>query len=67
MRSILFVWLTIGCGLSAAQVRERDLCYERAEAAAQKRVDDECPESFAACPARDDIMAQLKRDQEACP
>ena len=57
-----------GCGMSATQVRARDLCYSRAEAAAQARVDDECSAgSFAECPARHAILDELRRAQEACP
>jgi hypothetical protein len=56
-----------GCGLTAAQVRDRELCYTRAESAAQRRVDLECRGSFLACPAADGILADLRRAQEACP
>ena len=49
----------------------RTLCYAAADLRAQERVDRECRigdagVSFAECPAHDDIMAQLKRDQEGC-
>lgn len=65
----LIVCLVIGgCGLSAVQIRERDLCFERAETAAQKRVDDECAEgSFSTCPAAKSILDELRAAQEACP
>jgi hypothetical protein len=53
--------------MTAVQVRDRDLCYERAESAAQARVDAECAESFAACPVADDIMDELRQAQESCP
>lgn len=56
-----------GCGPTAAQVRERELCYERAEAGAQLRVDLECPGLFSTCVASTDILAELRREQEACP
>jgi hypothetical protein len=56
-----------GCGMSAAQVRDRELCYNRAETVAQDRVDRECSGSFRTCPVADDIMEQLRRAQEACP
>jgi hypothetical protein len=59
--------ISTGCGLTAVQIRERDLCYERADAAAQGRVDRECSDSFAACPTADAIMDELRRAQEACP
>lgn len=67
MRAILATLALAGCGLTAAQIRERDLCYERADAAAQDRVDRECAESFSTCPTADDIMDELRRAQEACP
>jgi len=59
--------LALACGPTAEQLRERELCYERAESAAQSRVDSECPGSFAECPAADGIMAELRQAQEACP
>jgi hypothetical protein len=58
---------TTACGLSAVQVRERELCYERAEAAAQARVDAECAESFTDCATADAILTELRTAQEACP
>jgi hypothetical protein len=66
MRVLLILTLA-GCGMSAAQVRERELCYNRAETVAQDRVDRECSGSFRTCPVADDIMEQLRRAQEACP
>lgn len=56
----------VGCGLTATQVRERELCYGRAEAAAQKRVDAECPGKFSECAAADEILGELRTAQEAC-
>jgi hypothetical protein len=67
MRTLLTLILTSACGMTAVQVRDRDLCYERAESAAQARVDAECAESFAACPVADDIMDELRQAQESCP
>lgn len=67
MRPAVVALALVGCGLSAAQVRERELCYSRAEAAAQDRVDRECSGSFRTCPAADAIMAELRAAQEACP
>jgi hypothetical protein len=61
----LFVSLT-GCGLSAVQVKERTLCYQHADAAAQKRVDQECGDSFQTCLAAHDILDELRAAQEAC-
>lgn len=55
-----------GCSLSAAQLRDRNLCYHRADAAAQARVDAECADSFATCGAADPIMTELRTAQEAC-
>lgn len=65
--------LTTACGASALQPETpldhspRDPCYERAEAEAQERVDRECPGAFASCPARADIMEELRLAHEACP
>ena len=67
---ILLLATALACGPSLDQIRVRELCYTRAEAAAQARVDRECyaaGQPFAACPARPDILAQLQREQEACP
>lgn len=64
--SIVAATVTTGCGLSASQVRDRNLCYHRADAAAQARVDAECPESFLKCSAADPIMAELRAAQEEC-
>jgi hypothetical protein len=64
---LLLCVLGPACGPSAEQLRERELCYERAESAAQQRVDTECPGSFAECAAADGIMAELRQAQEACP
>lgn len=74
MRAGLVVFLSLVLGAcSAAQLPPppRVLCYAAADVRAQKRVDTECRigdagVSFAECPAHDDIMAQLKRDQEEC-
>ena len=58
-----------GCGPSAMQLRERDPCYEHAEAAAQARVDAECPapDAFASCASADAILDELRQAREACP
>lgn len=63
--AITMVALT-GCGLSAVQIRDRNLCYGRADAAAQARVDAECSDSFRSCPAAQSILDQLRTEQEAC-
>jgi hypothetical protein len=47
-----------GCGPS---------CLDAAEAAAQERVERECPGVFETCPASEAILADLQRAQEACP
>ena len=60
------MFMLTGCGLTATQVRERQLCYHRADAAAQARVDAECPGSFSKCESADPIMAELRQSQEAC-
>jgi hypothetical protein len=69
LRSIITmaVVLVAGCGLSAVQVRDRNLCYERADAAAQARVDRECPGSFSDCEAANAILDELRAAQKACP
>lgn len=56
--------LLVACGPSAA---ERARCYADADAAAQARVNRECPVSFDTCPAADSIMDDLQAAQEACP
>jgi len=64
---VLVSLASLACGMTATQVAARGRCYEQAEAEAQARVDRECAESFARCASRDDIMAELRREQEACP
>jgi hypothetical protein len=44
----------------------RAACYALADQRAQARVDAECPGEFAECPAAQDIIEQLQREQEAC-
>lgn len=66
MKLVAMVALT-ACGMSATQVRERELCYSKAEAKAQERVDRECSASFSTCPVARDILDGLRKDQEACP
>lgn len=66
MKTLIMLALT-GCGLTAAQVRERELCYSRAESAAQARVDVECAASFATCAVGREILEELRIAQEACP
>lgn len=64
----LVLAIAAGCGATLAEVRERDLCYERAETAAQKRVDVECEgASFSECPAAPAILDDLRKAQEGCP
>jgi hypothetical protein len=53
--------------MTAVQVRDRELCYSRAEAAAQKRVDQECADSFQTCLSANDILDELRVAQESCP
>lgn len=55
------------CGPTIEQLHERELCYQRAETAAQARVDAECPDLFTECPVADDILADLRQAQETCP
>jgi hypothetical protein len=66
MRAVA-IMLAVACGMTAAQVRERELCYAKAEANAQKRVDTECAVSFATCPLAGAILDELRAAQEACP
>ncbi|MES2384531.1 MAG: hypothetical protein V4593_08275 [Pseudomonadota bacterium] len=59
-----------GCG-AALPPPSRAACYAIADVRAQYRVDAECSLGdagvpFAECPAHDDILASLQRDQEAC-
>jgi hypothetical protein len=63
-------WLLVlaaGCGLTAVQIKDRERCYARAEAHAQERVDDECPDTFRTCIKANDILEELRKAQEACP
>lgn len=73
MRAAALAAVLVALGCSAAQLppAPRVICYAAADVRAQKRVDAECRIGdagvpFAECPAHDDIMAQLKRDQEEC-
>jgi hypothetical protein len=66
MRMILLFAL-VGCGPTPEQLREREICYAKAEAAAQERVDTECAVSFATCPKGAEILDQLRTAQESCP
>jgi hypothetical protein len=60
--------LTVSCGASLAQLRDREMCYTRAETQAQKRIDVECEGmAFAECPAARAILQDLQKAQEACP
>lgn len=67
----MIILLATACGPSAAaQLRAYDArkpCYDAADAAAQARIDRECPGSFAECPNADDIIAELKLAHESCP
>ena len=66
--ALIAVAMTLAaCGMTALQVRERDLCYSRAEIKAQDRVDSECDGAFKTCSAARDIMDELRRAEEACP
>lgn len=64
MRALALCVCLIACGPSAA---ERSRCYTDAEAAAQARVNRECPGRFDTCSHADSIVAELKAAQEACP
>lgn len=68
---MMLFWLLLmlaACGPSAEQLRDRELCYERAETEAQQRVDAECEGmAFAECPGAHAILDELRRAQEACP
>jgi hypothetical protein len=62
----LVTLLALACGVAAVPPA-RAVCYAAADRRAQARVDAECKDGFAACPARDDILAQLAADQAGCP
>lgn len=54
-------------GALACGPTDRDRCFDAAAAAAERRVDRECPGSFDSCPTVDDIIAELQAAQAACP
>lgn len=62
-------WLAVSCGAATLdQLRERDLCFTRAETEAQKRIDVECEGTpFAECSAGRAILEDLRKAHEACP
>jgi hypothetical protein len=61
-------FLALACSATPEQLRERELCYERAESEAQRRVDSECEGmAFAECPVGHRILDDLRKAQEACP
>lgn len=68
----LGVDLSAGCAAAPGLPGpRRALCYAQADGAAQSRVDAECRigdagVDFAECPAHDEILDQLQRDQESC-
>jgi hypothetical protein len=71
--AVMFFVVLFGCyGCGAATIPPvRAVCYAAADIRAQERVDTECKLGdtfvpFAECPAHDDIMAELQRNQEAC-
>lgn len=68
-----FCGVLVACGAALVPPPSRALCYAMADLRAQARVDRECagaPDAggvdLSACPARDDIMSELQRAQEAC-
>lgn len=70
MRVTVLAILLCGCG-AALPPPSRALCYANADQKAQRAVDKECRigdagVKFSECPSHDEIMAQLRRDQEAC-
>lgn len=67
MNRLILVMLLAACGPSLGQLQAREVCYNQAEAEAQHRVDAECSGAFAQCTNAGDILAELKRKQEACP
>lgn len=59
--------LLVGCGGSLLDRGARELCYAQAEAKAQAKADAQCADlAFLECPLADEIMSELKADQEAC-
>jgi hypothetical protein len=71
VRAALVLALLVGCtppeALTPAQRAARVRCYAAADAAAQARVERECPGSFDTCPAASEILDELQAEQEACP
>lgn len=67
MRGFILVALLLGCGPHFAQFQTREICYSRAEVAAQALIDAECPQGLIYCSAAARILGGLQRDQEACP
>lgn len=54
--------------LALAACGPRDACYDAAEAAAQARVDAECPGGvIETCPVAGAIVEELRVAQERCP
>jgi hypothetical protein len=72
VRLALFAVLALGCGAALPlPTPGRAICYAVADQRAQERVDAECRAGelkvpFDECPAAQDIMAQLQREEEEC-
>lgn len=67
MKATLFVLLA-ACSSAATPSPELVSCELAADRNLQARVDKECRGiPLSSCPAHDDIMKQLKAEQEACP
>ncbi len=71
MRALVAAALLCACSAAIAPPPSRALCYAMADLHAQARVDRECRigdagVDIASCPAHDEILAQLQKDQEAC-
>lgn len=65
------IMLALACAPSPAERPARDArrsaCWDDAEAAAQRRIDAECPGPFDTCTTANEIVADLRREQEKCP
>lgn len=63
MRYLLVILLLAGCTASRAA---REACYAANEAAQAERILRECPDSWEECPARDQIISDLRAAHARC-
>lgn len=59
---------SLSCGASFAQLQERELCGDRAEARAQAALDSACAEfdTIEHCPAADGVLDRFQCELEVC-